>query len=98
MDNNRCIMCPEGREVCPSCMEKPTENKNYLDWFNILSLLVFTQIGQKSTNDIISEEQKEKLSNEVLKHLKSKMWQIIQKEGITVTNQNLDWLLERANR
>ena len=28
--------------------------------------------------------------------LKREIWNLIGKEGITVTNQNLDWLLERA--
>lgn len=28
--------------------------------------------------------------------LKSKIWHLIGKEGIEVTNRNLDWLLERA--
>lgn len=28
--------------------------------------------------------------------LKSRLWAIIQKEGIEVTNQNLDWLIGRV--
>ena len=28
--------------------------------------------------------------------LKRELWEIIRSEGIVVTNQNLDWLLERA--
>ena len=27
---------------------------------------------------------------------KRELWEIIRSEGIVVTNQNLDWLLERA--
>lgn len=30
------------------------------------------------------------------KELKDRLWAIIRAEGIEVTNQNLDWLLERA--
>ncbi len=30
------------------------------------------------------------------RELKSRLWEIIRTEGIEVTNQNLDWLLERA--
>ena len=28
--------------------------------------------------------------------LKNNLWEIIRAEGVLVTNQNLDWLLERA--
>ena len=28
--------------------------------------------------------------------LKERIWKIIAREGIEVTNQNLDWLLQRA--
>lgn len=28
--------------------------------------------------------------------LKKNLWEIIRSEGILVTNQNLDWLLERS--
>ena len=31
-----------------------------------------------------------------LAELKKRIWHLIANEGITVTNQNLDWLLERA--
>ena len=30
------------------------------------------------------------------KELKCTMWKIISREGIEITNQNIDWLLERA--
>lgn len=33
---------------------------------------------------------------EELKALKVKMWEIIVRENIIVTNGNIDWLLERA--
>ena len=110
--DNRCVMCnseiTEGYgQVCYNCQkineentEKSNENQNYWEWVSILSLFVLTQIGEKRTIDIIPKEHKEKcfedLSNKALKVLKSKIWEIIQKEGIEVTNQNLDWLLERA--
>lgn len=29
---------------------------------------------------------------------KREIWEIIRTEGIVVTNQNLDWLLEKANK
>lgn len=32
----------------------------------------------------------------MIKSIKTAIWQIIRAEGIEVTNQNLDWLLERA--
>lgn len=30
------------------------------------------------------------------KELRERIWRIIAREGIEVTNQNLDWLIERA--
>lgn len=33
-----------------------------------------------------------------LKELKKKMWDIVSKEGIEITNQNIDWLLSRAEK
>ena len=32
----------------------------------------------------------------MIKSIKTALWQIICSEGIEVTNQNIDWLLERA--
>lgn len=29
---------------------------------------------------------------------KRELWKIISTEGIVVTNQNIDWLLEKANK
>ena len=34
----------------------------------------------------------------MIKSLKNAIWQIIRAEGIEVTNQNIDWLLERAGK
>ena len=112
MDNNYCIMCnseiTEGYgQVCYNCQKINEENteksKNNLEgwsWASMLSLFVLVETGENILEDIIPKEEKEKyiqdLSNTVLKHLKVKIWEIIQKEGIEVTNQNLDWLLERA--
>lgn len=33
-----------------------------------------------------------------IENIKKSMWEIIRKEDIIVTNQNIDWLLERAMR